>query len=246
MRKPISKSLRFSVLRRDDFTCRYCGAKPPDVVLHLDHVLAVANGGENVFDNLVTACLPCNLGKGVGDASSPAATKRSGAKPQRPPVEFFWATDYTVPKSPVIADARCVLRPTHPESTHPWEWEEFNRYWGNKTPVGQRHFYSTHGASTAGFSPYEAAMYAIEILHNNWASFQSYVNFIDDLVILASLGHIPQYVAPSVLRAVHYENCHSRCGNKPRDYEDIADSVADQAIAAFKPFIDREHVPWQS
>lgn len=62
-RKAISKGVRFDVFKRDRFTCVYCGATPPNVLLHVDHVVAVANGGSNSIDNLVTACQPCNLGK---------------------------------------------------------------------------------------------------------------------------------------------------------------------------------------
>lgn len=62
-RKPISKSVRFEVFKRDAFTCQYCGAKAPDVLLHIDHIRPVADGGENDLLNLVTACAGCNLGK---------------------------------------------------------------------------------------------------------------------------------------------------------------------------------------
>lgn len=60
---PISKSVRFEVFKRDEFTCRYCGRSTPDVTLHVDHVLALANGGTDDMENLVTSCLECNLGK---------------------------------------------------------------------------------------------------------------------------------------------------------------------------------------
>jgi 5-methylcytosine-specific restriction endonuclease McrA len=64
-RDPIPAQLRFSVLLRDGFRCRYCGrtAREPGVVLHLDHVVPVAAGGATDEDNLVTACSECNLGK---------------------------------------------------------------------------------------------------------------------------------------------------------------------------------------
>lgn len=62
-RKQISKGTRFNVFKRDGFTCQYCGDHPPQAVLHVDHIVAVANGGGNDMDNLVTACLSCNLGK---------------------------------------------------------------------------------------------------------------------------------------------------------------------------------------
>ena len=64
-RRAIGKKTRFEVFKRDGFKCQYCGAHPPGVLLHVDHVLAVAEGGTNVIDNLVTACEPCNLGKGA-------------------------------------------------------------------------------------------------------------------------------------------------------------------------------------
>ncbi|HCE6639534.1 TPA: HNH endonuclease [Pseudomonas aeruginosa] len=62
-RESIRKSVRFEVFKRDNFICQYCGAKAPDVVLHVDHINPVSKGGDNEIINLVTACLPCNLGK---------------------------------------------------------------------------------------------------------------------------------------------------------------------------------------
>ena len=63
--RTLSASLRFSVFRRDNFACRYCGAHGQDVRLHVDHVEAWSKGGSNTLDNLVTACSTCNLGKGA-------------------------------------------------------------------------------------------------------------------------------------------------------------------------------------
>jgi len=64
-RDPIPAQLRFSVLLRDGFRCRYCGrtAREPGVVLHLDHTVPLAAGGATDEDNLLTACSECNLGK---------------------------------------------------------------------------------------------------------------------------------------------------------------------------------------
>ncbi len=59
--------LRFQVLKRDNFRCCACGKSPsafPGLHLHVDHILAWANGGETVLENLQTLCEPCNLGKG--------------------------------------------------------------------------------------------------------------------------------------------------------------------------------------
>lgn len=65
MRKAISKKLRFDVFKRDGFVCAYCGATPPNVVLQVDHIHPVAEGGTNAIDNLITSCQPCNIGKGA-------------------------------------------------------------------------------------------------------------------------------------------------------------------------------------
>lgn len=64
-RKSLSKKTRFEVFKRDGFKCMYCGAHPPGVLLHVDHIKPVAEGGKNHIDNLITACEPCNLGKGA-------------------------------------------------------------------------------------------------------------------------------------------------------------------------------------
>lgn len=62
-RPPIPQSIRFNVLRRDNFTCRYCGRSSPDVILHCDHAVSVKEGGDDSEGNLITACVDCNLGK---------------------------------------------------------------------------------------------------------------------------------------------------------------------------------------
>lgn len=72
-RVPVSPRLRFEVFKRDNFRCVYCGAASPGVLLHADHVNPVADGGETVLDNLVTACAACNGGKGSVPLSVPAA-----------------------------------------------------------------------------------------------------------------------------------------------------------------------------
>ncbi len=74
-RRPISLSLRFSVYARDKHTCQYCGGKPPEVVLQLDHVYPVSLGGTNSIDNLLTACRDCNLGKGARDPGLAMASR---------------------------------------------------------------------------------------------------------------------------------------------------------------------------
>lgn len=65
-RVAIGKSLRFKVFKRDSFSCQYCGATPPSVVLEVDHIHPVSKGGGNSLDNLITSCFDCNRGKSSG------------------------------------------------------------------------------------------------------------------------------------------------------------------------------------
>jgi hypothetical protein len=62
-RKPLSVRTRFEIFKRDNFTCRYCNRTSPDVVLEVDHIIPVAEGGSDDTMNLVTACWECNSGK---------------------------------------------------------------------------------------------------------------------------------------------------------------------------------------
>lgn len=62
-RRRIPKRLRFAVFRRDEFTCQYCGQKPPEVILVTDHVVPHSKGGTDDEPNLITSCEACNSGK---------------------------------------------------------------------------------------------------------------------------------------------------------------------------------------
>jgi hypothetical protein len=74
-RKPIPKTIRFEVFKRDKFTCQYCGASAPDVILEVDHIKPVSKGGTNDILNLVTACRHCNRGKTNKELSDNSAIK---------------------------------------------------------------------------------------------------------------------------------------------------------------------------
>jgi 5-methylcytosine-specific restriction endonuclease McrA len=52
---------RFNVFLRDRFTCQYCGS-PKN--LTFDHVVPRRLGGKTSWENILTACAPCNLKKG--------------------------------------------------------------------------------------------------------------------------------------------------------------------------------------
>jgi HNH endonuclease len=70
-RKSISASTRWNVFYRDGFACRYWGVQAGEegVELVIDHVLSVADGGDDRIDNLATACKQCNGGKGAKSLS---------------------------------------------------------------------------------------------------------------------------------------------------------------------------------
>jgi hypothetical protein len=94
-RRGLTKTMRFAVLERDDFTCRYCGRHPPGLVLHCDHVVPVCHGGANHMRNLFTACSDCNLGKGARLIEDRSRTARQlemrlegGRRPARAAPDF--------------------------------------------------------------------------------------------------------------------------------------------------------------
>ena len=60
---PLSPKVRFEVLKRDNFTCQYCGRKSPEVELEVDHIEPYSKTKDNSLENLITACKDCNRGK---------------------------------------------------------------------------------------------------------------------------------------------------------------------------------------
>jgi 5-methylcytosine-specific restriction endonuclease McrA len=59
--RPQRKLTRLEVFHRDQYTCQYCGK--PTHQLTLDHVIPRYRGGEHVWENVVSACIPCNRRK---------------------------------------------------------------------------------------------------------------------------------------------------------------------------------------
>ena len=52
---------RFNLFLRDAFACQYCGSQAD---LTFDHIQPRSRGGRTSWENIVTACAPCNLRKG--------------------------------------------------------------------------------------------------------------------------------------------------------------------------------------
>ncbi|MHC4637606.1 MAG: HNH endonuclease [Planctomycetota bacterium] len=55
---------RRNIFARDKNHCQYCGKKFPTSELSLDHVMPRSVGGKNTWENIVCACVTCNIKKG--------------------------------------------------------------------------------------------------------------------------------------------------------------------------------------
>ena len=83
---------RFNVFLRDRFTCQYCGGKHE---LTFDHLVPRSKGGITTWENIVSACSPCNLKKG---GKLPAEAHMWPAnKPIRPSVSQLHANGRAFP-----------------------------------------------------------------------------------------------------------------------------------------------------
>ncbi len=60
--RPRVKLTKREIMRRDEYTCQYCGKTAPN--LTIDHIIPRHLGGEHTWENLVTACPHCNHHKG--------------------------------------------------------------------------------------------------------------------------------------------------------------------------------------
>lgn len=78
-------SLRFAILKRDNFTCQYCRRTSwgDGVKLEVDHIIPRSKGGRDHPTNLATACHDCNRGKGTSLVANP--TRVPTFKPGRTP-----------------------------------------------------------------------------------------------------------------------------------------------------------------
>jgi 5-methylcytosine-specific restriction endonuclease McrA len=78
--RPHRKLTRKEIFARDRYTCQYCGAEARD--LTIDHVTPRIRGGRHTWDNLVSACRPCNHRKG---GRTPEEARMRLARPPEAP-----------------------------------------------------------------------------------------------------------------------------------------------------------------
>ena len=82
-----------NILRRDNFTCQYCGSNSNS--LTVDHILPKSRGGKSNWSNVVVACKPCNVKK--GNLTPSEKGMRLHKKPSKP--DFPWPF-FQIPCSP--------------------------------------------------------------------------------------------------------------------------------------------------
>jgi 5-methylcytosine-specific restriction endonuclease McrA len=78
---------RRNIFARDNNQCQYCGKKFPTAELSLDHVIPRSQGGASTWENIVCACVGCNVRKG-GRTPKEAGMHliRKPEKPKRSPL----------------------------------------------------------------------------------------------------------------------------------------------------------------
>ncbi len=75
------KFSRHNIYVRDGNRCQYCGRRFATSELSLDHVVPLSRGGVSTWENVVCACLPCNVRKGN------RSPEEAAMKLIRPPVK---------------------------------------------------------------------------------------------------------------------------------------------------------------
>lgn len=84
--RPTVRLTKKEILRRDDYTCQYCGQRSP--FLTVDHVIPRHLGGEYSWENLVAACPACNHRK--GSHTPEQVNMRLLRQPKAPPANALY------------------------------------------------------------------------------------------------------------------------------------------------------------
>ncbi len=85
--KQTVKFNRRNIFARDNNQCQYCGKRFATTELSLDHIVPRSQGGQSTWDNIVCACLRCNVRKGGRTPREASMTLiRKPEKPKRSPL----------------------------------------------------------------------------------------------------------------------------------------------------------------
>lgn len=108
MPKPKVNFSRHTLFKRDNYTCCYCGIRPRNDELSIDHVIPRAQGGQTTWENCVLSCYKCNSKK--ANRTPKQANMKLLKEPHKPDLRYF----------------RCDL--THKVKS--WETLIGDAYWG--------------------------------------------------------------------------------------------------------------------
>lgn len=76
---------RKNIIKRDNHQCQYCGSRNGPVTI--DHIIPRDRGGQDTWENLVSACVSCNNKK--GNRTPEEARLKLIRRPQKPNYIFF-------------------------------------------------------------------------------------------------------------------------------------------------------------
>jgi 5-methylcytosine-specific restriction endonuclease McrA len=94
------KLTRYEIFDRDKYTCQYCGKETKN--LTLDHVIPRYRGGQHTWENVVSACVPCNR-------------RKAGRTPQEAGMKFIHKPAY--PSNSLLFSIPYHYR----QSRHEWQ-----------------------------------------------------------------------------------------------------------------------------
>jgi len=90
------KLTKHEIFQRDYHTCQYCGRETRE--LTLDHVLPKKRGGQHSWDNVISACVPCNrrkAGRTPSEARMPLLSNPKAPKYDGFYIPYYYMHTYT-------------------------------------------------------------------------------------------------------------------------------------------------------
>jgi hypothetical protein len=122
----VTKRIRFEVLKRDNYTCRYCRSVDNELVV--DHVTPLALGGSDQPSNLVAACKDCNSGK---SSTSPDAAVVAAVSDQQVLLARNIELAYEIVANEIVdrEDYLQEFRNNCPIDLEATDWEITLRHW---------------------------------------------------------------------------------------------------------------------
>lgn len=121
---------RRNLWRRDHFFCQYCGKRPKQDEITIDHVLPRSRGGISSFENCVLSCISCNLRKrdrtpkeaGMSFVRTRVVNGKLVREPYSHPVHPVWTPLYSLKRRTYPSSWKHFLRPKDVEMLY-WETE---------------------------------------------------------------------------------------------------------------------------